>query len=849
VRGSIPSQWLILGIALLILGGAGALNLYLEHERTAHRERDRLLTQAKVIQLNGGKNLIAVDRVLAELAKKAPPRGIDAELNRHLDMLVDAMPSMRTLLVVDAGGIVRASNRDELLGITVGHRAYFQQPLRGQDADVFYVSPPFRTVLGTFTINVTRVVRGPRGEFAGVVSTALDPAYFRPLLDSVRYAQDMWAAIAHGDGDILMMVPERPGISGTNVARPGTSFSRHRASGKTETFHDGIGFITGDERLLVWGNIEPAGLKMSAPLAIGMARSRDEVFAAWRRDVLIQGGVFALIALASVAGLYVYQRRQREFERRMAKDADALAQSAERLKLATAAAGVGVWDYDLATDRLTWDDSMFAIYGTERVAFSSTYDAWRETVLPEDLPHVEAGFIAAMERSLPFEAEFRIRRGDGAVRDIRALGRPRHDRAGKPLRMVGTNEDITERKAAEVSLEAARRAAEEANLAKSRFLATMSHEIRTPLNGILGMAQLLITSEPSAAERRQYVRTILESGKLLLTLLNDILDLSKVEAGKFQLIDAVFAPGQLLDEVDTLFSEIAGHKGLSLEVEWRGAASRRYRGDPIRLRQMLSNFVANALKFTSSGGIRIAAEEVGTEDGKALLRFAVSDTGIGIPVEKQHLLFKPFSQIDASNTREFGGTGLGLSIVSSLAKLMGGEVGVDSGGANQGATFWFHVRATPVAEGEECRAEDRGAAAAPPAAAIKAGRARILVVEDVATNRVVLEAMLKKLGHEFVTVADGQAALEAVTRGDAFGLVLMDCQMPVMDGFEATQGIRAWEAESGKTRLPIVALTAGAFHEDHDRCIAAGMDGYLAKPVDLKKLAAAVDKWLSRPAA
>ena len=848
LRNSLAPQWLILGLALLILGGATAFDLYREHERTASREQDRLLTQARIIQVNIGQNLVAVDKVLTELSRELPGRWTDPGLNRHLQTLTDAMPSMRTLLVVDAAGVVYASNRKEIIGIPVTHRAYFREPQRRGDAAMLYVSPPFRTVLDTFTISVSRIVRGPRGEFAGVVSASLDPTYMAPLLDSVRYAPDMWTAIAHRDGDVFMMVPEREGVAGRNLARPDTLFSRHLASGKTTTVHAGTAYITGDERLLVWGSAEAPGLKLDKSLEVAVARDRDEVFVAWRRDLLVQGGLFGLIALASMLGLHAYQNQLRDAARREAAAAAALLESAERLKLATEAAGVGVWDYDLVGGLLTWDDAMFAIYGIERAAFSSAYDAWRGAVLAEDLADAEAVLHKAIEQNRLFDTRFRIRRGDGAVRHIRALARTQIDAAGKPVRMVGINEDVTAPMRAETELLAAKEAAEAANLAKSRFLATMSHEIRTPMNGILGMAQLMMMTDPTDAERRDYARTIIDSGQLLMTLLNDILDLSKVEAGKLDLASAVFAPAHLLDEIAALFAEITRHKDLALTVEWRGSPGRRYRGDPIRLRQMLSNFVSNALKFTALGGIRIVAEEVGNDGGEAVLRFAVTDTGIGIPPDKQALLFKPFSQIDDSTSREYGGTGLGLSIVRSLARLMGGEVGVESA-AGRGATFWFSVRVEPIAAGAESRGADRAAHVLAASAAGESRRPQILVVEDVATNRQVLEAMLRKLGYGFQTAANGQEALAALAGGAGFDLVLMDCQMPVMDGFEATRRIRSAEEQQGAARLPIVALTAGAFAEDRERCLAAGMDDYLAKPVDLDKLAATLGKRLGMAAA
>jgi CheY-like chemotaxis protein len=384
-------------------------------------------------------------------------------------------------------------------------------------------------------------------------------------------------------------------------------------------------------------------------------------------------------------------------------------------------------------------------------------------------------------------------------------------------------------------------------MAKSRFLAVMSHEIRTPLNGILGMAQMLLMPGQSEPERQEFARTILNSGQTLLALLNDILDLSKIEAGKLELVVSVFEPGQVVDETTALFAGPLQDKGLTIRSRWRGPAGARFRADPIRLRQMLSNLLSNAIKFTERGAIEVEAIEVIRGADAAVLEFSVRDSGIGIPPEKLDVLFKPFSQADSSTTREYGGTGLGLSIVRRLAGMMGGEAGVESV-VGQGSRFWFRVRAEIVAEGEESRRGERlpVASAAPAASAVPPTLAgSVLVVEDNPVNRKVVQAMLGKLGLQIDAVDNGRKALEAITGGLRPDLVLMDVQMPVMDGLQATEAIRRWESEGGHGHLPIVALTAGAFEEDHQRCMAAGMDDFLAKPIKHEQLLAVLVKWMA----
>ncbi len=397
--------------------------------------------------------------------------------------------------------------------------------------------------------------------------------------------------------------------------------------------------------------------------------------------------------------------------------------------------------------------------------------------------------------------------------------------------------DITGRVQMEEDLRQANAELEKASRAKSEFLATMSHEIRTPLNGVIGLTSLL-QSTALSPRQREYVGGIQASGEALLGLINDILDFSKIEAGQLTLELRSLDLRQLVGEVVGLFAAPAEVKGVQLGAQVDPAVPLGLVGDPMRLRQVLTNLVGNALKFTAQGAVEVRvalAEE--SADG-ALLRIAVRDTGIGIAPEAQARLFEPFTQADASTTRRYGGTGLGLAIVKRLVEAMGGQIGVEST-PGQGSTFWLTLRL----------ARDRVAqpAVAPPVSPGPAGpqgrRGRILVAEDNAINRLVVVGLLQSLGYTVAAVEDGRQAVEAVGR-EAYDLVLMDLHMPELDGFAATVAIREREGATGR-RVPIVALTADALAGDAEKSLAAGMDDHLSKPITRERLAVVVERWVA----
>jgi two-component system, sensor histidine kinase len=387
--------------------------------------------------------------------------------------------------------------------------------------------------------------------------------------------------------------------------------------------------------------------------------------------------------------------------------------------------------------------------------------------------------------------------------------------------------------------------AERASSAKSEFLARMSHEIRTPMNGVMGMSELL-QATGLTPRQRHLSETISRSAEALLQIINDILDFSKVEAGKLKLERIDFRLHEAVEETIEIFAARAHAKGLELMCDIGADVPNTVCSDPMRLRQILINFVGNAIKFTDSGMVVVRVRTVG-KDG--LLRFEVVDTGIGVSGEAQAHIFNAFSQADSFTTRKYGGTGLGLAICRQLATLMGGEIGVHSE-VNRGSTFWFEVALAPAGDAASIparrmqrQAAPEGLPATPPLVAHAAGP-RILLVEDNPVNREVAAGMLQSLGCAAVCVENGRLAIEE-TETAAYDAVLMDCHMPVLDGLTATADIRRREQRSGAARVPIIALTANAMEGDRERCLAAGMDDFLSKPFTQQQLATLLRRWLA----
>ncbi|GAB4254242.1 MAG: hypothetical protein Kow0065_01080 [Methylomicrobium sp.] len=1093
-------QWTIAGCAWIIIGAVTFSHLYQEWQRTGKREAERLSATARILADNIEQQLISADLVLEEMRHQAPawrgatdPNGVIARLRS----LSNTLPGIRTLMVVDRDGIAQVSNRPELIGLDFSNRPYFSIPAQNPQTTTFYVSPPFRSVLGTFGLNVVKVLSGANSRFDGVVSATLAPEYFSPLLASVLYAPDMWTSIAHGNGDLFLMVPEREGLTGLNLARPGSFFTRHRDSGKRDTVMTGIVYATGERRMMALRTVSIPQLQMDRPLFVAVSRDLETIYAEIERDIWMQTGLYGLLVIASAAFLFIYRRRSREFDRRTEQIHRDLVRSNRQYDELAARIPLGVFkaqctagddfrfDYvspkfcellnaeptevlgqsrmlgllpihpeDVSSfmdklDKASRDLGPFDWHGrltidgeirwfhikatglslpgggsqwngvigdiTEQVRmkqarqeseerFRSTFEAaaigmalvgldgrfvranaalcdivgysenellrlkFADITHPDDLEtdlrfvkelidrqresyqmekryfhkggqtvwalltgstvrdqtgrllyfiaqiqditerkqaetdlleserfmrmltdilpgmvgywtwdlrcrfankaylewfgksveqmcgiHIREmmgealfkknePFILGVLSGVPQRFERTLTKADGSIGYTLAHYIPDFDDDGRVQGFFVMVSDVTELKQAQIELvnlnqclEQRTREAESANKAKSEFLANMSHEIRTPMNAILGLTQLLSETDlkPNQAD---YLQKIGGASRNLLDILNDILDYSKIEAGRMTVENLPMRIDQVLNEVTELYAPRIDEKNLVLKVAIAPNVPLEIIGDALRLKQVLSNLFSNAVKFTERGEIRVQIESLESTDDNVVLLFMVSDTGIGLTQNQSENLFRAFTQADGSITRKYGGTGLGLAICRKLVKLMGGDIAVSSA-EGQGTVFSFTIRTVP----------SRGAMKVEPRGGLdqslqrlRFDGARILLTEDNELNREVALRFLLNRGADVTLACNGLEAVESVRRQD-FDLILMDLHMPVLDGLSATQLIR--ELPQGRD-VPIVAMTAAVFPEDKRRCRSAGMVDFIAKPIEAAELTRVLRCWL-----
>lgn len=552
----------------------------------------------------------------------------------------------------------------------------------------------------------------------------------------------------------------------------------------------------------------------------------------------------------------------RDISQRKAEQAS-LEELSDRLTLALESANLGMWEQDLDSGKLTWNAQMFALYGRDPALGEPTNSEWIELAVPEDREKVVTAH-EGIKRDGVIDLISRIRLPDGRIRWIRANGKLVDRDGAHPLRLVGINQDVSDGILHLEELETARNQADEANRAKSSFLATMSHEIRTPLNGVIGLNEVL---QKTALDKHQKDLTNLidQSANALLEIIEDVLDLSKIEAGKMDIDPTAISPGKIVRDVCSMLTNQAKNAHVTLEVSVAENIPRTVLGDGTRLRQILTNLTNNAIKFSSKlhrqGKVAVSVRreppaEIGAQpaqDAVEMLSFTVTDNGLGMEAETMARLFSPFTQADASTSRQFGGTGLGLTISQSLAKLMGGEISVSSQ-IHEGSTFTLKLPFAVNGTGNTLSSDTGSGVGATTTAAsmapaehpsreeaIAANRL-ILVAEDNPTNQRVILHQLSVLGFCADMCNNGKEALEAWRCGD-YAVLLTDLQMPETDGYELARQVRA--LESADERIPIIAVSANTLMNEADNCLAAGMDAYLSKPVSLNDLQTELTRWLA----
>ena len=520
-----------------------------------------------------------------------------------------------------------------------------------------------------------------------------------------------------------------------------------------------------------------------------------------------------------------------------------------RYKLATSAAQIGVWKLDLDTNELIWDEYMLKIYEIEADEGYS-YESWTEHIYYKDREETSQKFKQAIENNEIFDHEFRIKTESGKFKYIKAFGRPVLDDQGRATEVIGVNYDITEKvealnkleeyskelKLKNIELEQARDKAREASRAKSEFLSTMSHEIRTPMNSIIGMAELLQDTNLSE-QQKKYVNIFQNAGESLLTLINDILDLSKIEAGRVEIEKKEFNLVSTVENVAEMISVRAYKKSLEMPLRISSEVPECVIGDPERLRQILINLLGNAVKFTEEGQVflDLRIDTDFSEEGKKKVIFAVKDTGIGIAEEKQKNIFNSFTQADASSTRKYGGTGLGLTISKQLVELMGGEIWLKSS-PELGSTFYFSLPFEVVSEkSEQLKTKSQ-----------QFSDLRILTVDDNTTNIFILKEILAEKGAEVDTARSGEEAVKSIAEsikiGEPYQIILMDNFMPEKNGLETAEEIRGkFDLED----LQIIVISSD-FENKYLQTHKDFIDDYMMKPIRKKELFALLEKAAGR---
>ena len=814
--GMRTSRFVLVAGSLLVFAlvlGCG-IGLWQLRKETLVEQQDNLQRLTMALAEQTERSFQSIDLVIEQTRRDIDSLGsVEAitdgsKLHQILKAKIFGLPQGQAILVFDADGKMIAHSREfPTPKVNVADRDYFLNQ-RDMAEDRLFVSQPQRNrVNGRWMVSLSRHFQVHGADtFGGVVMAAIEVDYFSKLYRALNLPDGVSIVLQRLDGVTLVQHPWKD----TN-APPSSA----------------LGLITGtpiDMVPKVVGQPVLAAIQAipNLKLAIGLLQPETVALDPWKRLALwISLGTMAAVgALVAFMGLLTNQVTKLEQRERQLHEAV----ESSRVLLRNASDGIHILDQNGNIVQASDSFCMMLGYDPDYM-IGMNVTQWDAKYTKEEVQKVIQEQISRGTRSL-FETQHRC--SDGSIIDVEISGRPVaiNDR----VLLFNSSREITERKQIQQSLIEAKNIAVRSNAAKSDFLAKMSHEIRTPITAVLGMADLLRRT-PLNNEQIGYLNTLAGSTRTLLTILNDILDISKIEAGQITLESIEYRPPDAVNDTIALFKESASQKGLSLASEIASNIPHKVVGDPDRLKQILFNLTSNAIKFTTDGRVTIRLSVKEFDNKNITLIAEVEDTGQGIAPEQLPFLFKSFSQLDASISRRFGGTGLGLAITKRLVEMMGGTIGVDSQ-LGKGSRFWFSLtfrvapRRPTLTIGD---AIDTTPQLLRPL--------RILLAEDNRINQMLVRTMLQKMGHTVEVADNGRLAVEAVAACD-FDAVLMDMQMPEMNGEEATRVIRAMPPP--KNQIPILALTADAMVEHRDRYLAAGINDLVSKPIDWDVLTAAL---------
>lgn len=740
-----------------------------------------------------------------------------ADLVRHRQEILSDISFQVT--IVDKDGIVQFSNLSKPNTRTdLSQREHFLVHKNAPERDALFISTPVKgKISGKWSLQFTRPIMRD-GKFNGVLVVSVSPEQFTALAGKLNLDREGVVTVLNDGGVVMARFPYVEAA----LAKPiDASFIDGSSAPSTGNFQR-VAAVDGVERIYGFNRLSEYHLTFVVGESLSSVMSP---YNAHRNDVLIAASAISLSAVILFAFLFRALIARDNIQQKLSDREATLRQSQE-------VGRIGSYSMDVTSRQLNWSHAMDEILGLPE-QFDHSYQQLRKILHPDDLEAVEKNIVEAMREQGKFNCEFRIIRPiDRKECWIQAFGQFDHNAEHNTTRVVGIIQDTTQRRHHEEELTHAKELAETANVAKSLFLATMSHEIRTPMNGILGMTELALDTELDR-EQRQYLSLIKSSADSLLVIIDDILDSSKIEAGKLALESAPFELSAMLGDAIKALEIQAEQKGLELIADIDVGNFNHLNGDAGRLKQIFFNIVGNAIKFTEAGEVTIQVRHEETMGGDVLLHFKVTDTGIGIPADKITSIFETFSQADNSVTRKYGGTGLGLSISSRLVELMQGSIWVESE-IGRGSTFNFSVRMKKSTESSRAKQLRT------------LPRLKVLLADDNTTNRQFLNDCFVKLGSPPVCAENGEDAYNEVMRaqdaGMPYDIILLDAHMPGMDGFAVQEKIRATLPAS---KSIVVMMTSAGTRGDADRCRTLEVNAYITKPVIYSELNATLHRALN----